>query len=50
MFCEKCGTQIPDDASALIAERFPKLVNGYKEPAENSFWISIDDARVFPQW
>ena len=31
------------DASALIAERFPKLVNGYKEPAENSFWISIDD-------
>lgn len=31
------------DASALIAERFPKLVNRYKEPPENSFWISIDD-------
>ena len=27
----------------MIAERFPKLVNRYKEPAENSFWISIDD-------
>lgn len=31
------------DASALIAERFPKLVNRYKEPPEKSFWISIDD-------
>lgn len=31
------------DASALIAERFPKLLNRYKEPPEKSFWISIDD-------
>lgn len=32
------------DASALIAERFPKLVEGYKEPkSENTFWIPVDD-------
>lgn len=33
------------DASALIAERFPNLVEGYAAPkSDNTFWINIDDA------
>lgn len=34
-----------DDAKAVIAQRFPKLVEGYKEPkSDKTMWIPIDDA------
>lgn len=34
-----------DDISSYIAERFPKLVEGYAQPkSDNTFWINIDDA------
>lgn len=33
-----------DDVSAYIAERFPRLVEGYQTPkSEDSIWIPIDD-------
>lgn len=34
-----------DDLKAYIAERFPKLTEGYAQPkSDNTFWIPIDDA------
>lgn len=39
------GAAGDDDLSAYIAERFPKLTEGYAQPkSDKTFWIPIDDA------